>query len=394
MIVRIAFVVLISSDSFGIHVLSEDGKLLAEIRREDITTEALENALNEHQGEKIIVDNAWILEKVPKNQKTSLEVHHPVLKEWRLNRYEKLLTDVGASIDFADYIEKTRNLAFSRSRESVRKHAEGRDTLVAQAIHAIDELQKSFTLLSGRLREIYALHFPEFTNRVRNPVTMAKIILEAPKRLEMTVELLTSYGIDEEYAQYIVEYKETSLGGEFKDEDLLLIQELADSVYNLYKRKTALEDWVAQTMREVAPNLTAVAGSNVGARLIAHVGSLRDLAFLSSGKVQTLGAEKALYKALRFKGKTPKHGIIFQIPEVGTMPFWLRGKMARAFASKIVIAARLDLYGGSFLGDDLRVELKEKAKKLREQFPNPPKKVTQKPKGKPSFKKNRRRRKK
>ncbi len=384
--------VLISSDSFGIHILSEDGNLIAEIRREDADASTLTHVLEPHKNERVVVDSSWILEIIPEGYRTVIDLSQPILKEWRLNRYDKLLNDVGASIDYADYIERTRNLAFQRSRASVRKHAEGRDTLVAQAIHAIDELQKSFTLLAGRLKEIYALHFPEFTNRVRNPVTMAKIILDTPKRSDMTISKLESFGIDPEYAQYIVDHKDDSLGGEFKDNDLALIQELADSVYNLHKRKTALEEWVANTMKEVAPNLTAVAGSNVGARLIAHVGSLRDLAFLSSGKVQTLGAEKALYKALRFKGKPPKHGIIFQIPEVGTMPFWLRGKMARAFASKIVIAARLDLYGGSFLGDELRIQLKDKAKKLREQFPNPPKKAAQKPK--PQFRKKRRRKKK
>ncbi len=384
--------VLISSDSFGVHILSNDGVLLAEIRREDADALTLDDALESYKDDRVIVDCSWIMEIIPDQYKTVVDLSHPILREWRLHRYDRLLNTVGASIDFSDYMERTRDLAFKRSRESVRKHAEGRDTLVAQAIHAIDELQKSFTLLAGRLNEIYALHFPEFTNRVRNPVTMAKIILDTPKRSEMTVEKLESYGIDPEYAHYIISHKDTSLGGNFKDEDLHLIQELADSVYNLYKRKTTLEEWVSNTMREVAPNLTAVAGSNVGARLIAHVGSLRDLAFLSSGKVQTLGAEKALYKALRFKGKTPKHGIIFQIPEVGTMPFWLRGKMARAFASKIVIAARLDLYGGSFLGDGLRMQLKEKAKKLRSQFPNPPKKSMQPSRGKQHPKKKKRRR--
>ncbi len=385
---------IIASNAFGIFLLSETGDLLGQFSYGDLNKQSFLDAIKDQ--EKIIVDNTHVASSIRENVKVQVDLNNPVLKEWRLDRYSNLLEKTGVTIDHLQYIEKVKAFAVQRSRETVRKHAEGRDTLIAQAIHAIDEIQKSFVLLSGRLKEIYSLHFPELTNRVRNPATLAKLILMKPERTEITLDLLTSLGIDEEHAKYIISYKNESLGGSFKKEDLIIIQSLADSVHNLYKRKQELEDWVTNTMNEVAPNLAAVAGTNVGARLIAHVGNLRDLAFLSSGKVQTLGAEKALYKALRFNGKTPKHGIIFQIPEVGTMPFWLRGKMARAFASKIVIAARLDLYGGSFLGDQLREQLKEKSKKLREQFPNPPKPKETKgtSKSRKKFRKNRKRRKK
>ena len=342
--------------------------------------------------EKVITDSQRIVDALADHFKVDLDLGNEILKSWRLSRLSHLKNEYHLQIDETDYKQKVRDYAIALSRISVRQHAEGRDTLIAQAIHAIDELQKSFTLLGGRLYEIYALHFPELTSRIQNPATLARIILKHSNRESFSAETLSTFGISAEYVQYIVQHKDESLGANFSVSDLAIIEALAKSVYDLYQNKMQLEKWIETVMNEVAPNLTAVAGANVGARLIAHVGNLKSLAFLSSGKVQTLGAEKALYKALRFKGKTPKHGIIFQIPEVGTMPFWLRGKMARAFASKIVIAARLDVYGGSYLGPEMREKLKEKANLLRKQFPNPPKEAS-KP-NKQSSKKNRSKRRK
>jgi nucleolar protein 56 len=201
---------------------------------------------------------------------------------------------------------------------------------------------------------------------------LAKIIIDRDNRETIDSQYLAIIGLPAEQISQIINAASDSLGGELVPGDIKPIQTYAQSLLELDQQLSHLEKWIDKEMENIAPNLTAVAGANVGARLISAMGSLRQLAMKSSSKIQTIGAEKALYASLRGKGAPPKHGIIFQIPEIGNSPFWLRGKLARAYAGKIAIAARLDEFGGEFLGVEIRKELRSLEGKLREQFPSAP----------------------
>ncbi len=125
----------------------------------------------------------------------------------------------------------------------------------------------------------------------------------------------------------------------------------------------------------VAPNLSAVAGPLVGARLIGLAGSLERLSRMPSSTVQLLGAERALFLHIREGAPAPKHGVIFQHPVVHSSPPWLRGRVARALAGKISIAARGDVAGtrpDGDLGRELRERFLERAQQLRIQHPQAP----------------------
>jgi nucleolar protein 56 len=119
-------------------------------------------------------------------------------------------------------------------------------------------------------------------------------------------------------------------------------------------------------MDEAAPNLSAVIGPLLGARLISKTGSLSRLASLPASTIQILGAEKALFRALRKRGKPPKHGIIFQHPYVHTCPRKIRGKVARLLASRIAVAARVDYFSGRFIGEELKKDVENRLKALKE----------------------------
>ncbi len=104
-------------------------------------------------------------------------------------------------------------------------------------------------------------------------------------------------------------------------------------------------------MERIAPNLTELAGAKIGAKLMEKFGSLENLAKASASKIQIVGAERSLYKALARirkgkEAKIPKHGIIFTHPFIRSLPKNKRGKMARYLASKISIAAKIDLFRG------------------------------------------------
>jgi nucleolar protein 56 len=121
---------------------------------------------------------------------------------------------------------------------------------------------------------------------------------------------------------------------------------LARRIRDLDDEAAELRTHVERTAPEVAPNLSALAGPVLAARLIALAGGLKELARKPAGTVQVLGAEEALFAHLRGHAPSPKHGVIFVHEAVqGTHPEH-RGSAARALAGKLVIAARVDHYSG------------------------------------------------
>jgi nucleolar protein 58 len=108
-----------------------------------------------------------------------------------------------------------------------------------------------------------------------------------------------------------------SMGTEISEEDILNIQDLCTQVLDIYEYRTQLHDYLKNRMQAIAPNLSVMVGELVGARLIAHAGSLINLAKYPASTVQILGAEKALFRALKTKHETPKYGLIYHASLVG-----------------------------------------------------------------------------
>lgn len=102
-------------------------------------------------------------------------------------------------------------------------------------------------------------------------------------------------------------------------------------------------------------------------------GGLKELAMMPASTIQVLGAEKALFRHLRTGAKPPKHGVIFQYPAINRSPWWQRGKIARALAGKLAIAARVDYFSGEYIGEELKKELEQRIQEIKEKYPNPPK---------------------
>ena len=109
--------------------------------------------------------------------------------------------------------------------------------------------------------------------------------------------------------------------------------------------RNALEQALQQAMPERYPNLCALLGPLLTARLIAQAGGLDRLARMPAGTVQVLGAERAFFEHLRGHGPSPRHGLLFLHPQIHTASQVRRGRLARALAGKVAIAARLDAQG-------------------------------------------------
>lgn len=240
----------------------------------------------------------------------------------------------------------------------------GRDDHLSQAINAMDDLEKTANILYGRLREWYGLHFPELERLVDG---------------NKFIQLVSEFGSRER----IAELKDVeSVGFELTPEDEESISKLAQLVEETKSSTVSLQAYIEKEMKSFAPNVTEIAGPIIGARLIDLAGGLKRLARMPSGTIQLLGAEKALFRHLKTKTKPPKHGVLFQHPDIHRSPYWQRGAIARAYAGKIGIAARADYYSKRFIAGELRKDLENAIEHIRESRKEAPKASNQRAKRK------------
>jgi nucleolar protein 58 len=179
--------------------------------------------------------------------------------------------------------------------------------------------------------------------------------------------------LPEDLEATIKQAAELSMGTEISDTDMAHINSLCDQVISITEYRTQLSEYLRNRMQAIAPNLTALVGELVGARLISHAGSLMNLAKFPASTVQILGAEKALFRALKTKHDTPKYGLIYHASLIGQAPQKLKGKMARMVATKASLSIRVDALSdadtksdvaGAEIGISNRVKLESRLRAL------------------------------
>merc|ERR1712141_230925 len=158
--------------------------------------------------------------------------------------------------------------------------------------------------------------------------------------------------LPEEVEEKVKEAAEISMGTEISGEDIINIKHLCQQVVEIQEYRGQLYEYLKNRMMAIAPNLTVLVGELVGARLIAHAGSLLNLAKHPASTVQILGAEKALFRALKTKHDTPKYGLIYHASMVGQASAKTKGKISRMLSAKSSLAARYDV-----LADDVSTEM-------------------------------------
>jgi nucleolar protein 56 len=282
------------------------------------------------------------------------------------------LQKIGIDPNFISSMQKEVSEGLVRAK--IHLAFEKRDKLVIQAISVLDEIDKITNILSLRIREWYGLHFPELNDLIQDHKTYLKIVSEIGERHNFNIDNINKIIHSESKSKNICDLANKSIGAEIEDVDLEEIQKLARICLSLYSYREYLEKYIDETMKEIAPNIRELVGSNLGARLIAQAGGLEALAKKPASTIQVLGAEKALFRALRTGSKPPKHGVIFQSPYIHSAPKWQRGKIARALAAKLSIAARVDAFGGAFIGTELKKSLEERINEIKIKYPKPPKK--------------------
>merc|ERR1711933_504303 len=196
-----------------------------------------------------------------------------------------------------------------------------------------------------RLREWYGWHFPEMGKIVTDNLAYAKVVKLMGFKTKAKETDFSPVGVPDEIAGEVRAAAETSMGTEITDEDLKNINTLCERVVELTEYRASLAEYLKLRMNAIAPNLTHMVGELVGARLISQAGSLMSLAKHPSSTVQILGAEKALFRALKTKKQTPKYGLIYHASLVGQSAPSLKGKISRVLAAKLSLCCRVDALG-------------------------------------------------
>lgn len=301
----------------------------------------------------------------------SVEPASSMFKDLRA-RLPQILVEEGMFASVEEFRSYVHEFTMEHTRRRLRKEAQKRDLLAAQAIRAIDDLDKTYNLFVIRLREWYSVHFPELDDLVPSHEQYVRLVMELGHRENFTLDNLRRLGLPDNRAEKIAQAARDSIGADLSEFDIEPIRTMARMAWEMSELRKRLSEYIDTVMREVAPNITALVGSLLGARLISLAGSLEELAKLPASTIQVLGAEKALFRALRTGGRPPKHGIIFQYPDVHKSPRWQRGKIARALAAKLAIAAKVDAFTGRFIGDKLVQELRKRIEEIKKTYAKPP----------------------
>ncbi|KAI5701639.1 hypothetical protein M8J75_011610 [Diaphorina citri] len=232
-------------------------------------------------------------------------------------------------------------LAHSLSRYKLKFSPDKVDTMIVQAVSLLDDLDKELNNYMMRCREWYGWHFPELGKIITDNVAFVKTIKTIGTRDKTSASDLSE----------------------------ILPEDVEEKVLEISSYRGQLYDYLRSRMMAVAPNLTILMGELVGARLVAQAGSLLNLAKHPASTVQILGAEKALFRALKTKRDTPKYGLIYHSQLIGQSSTKNKGKMARMLAAKAALATRVDALGEDSsieLGTDHRAKLEIKLRLLEE----------------------------
>ncbi len=286
------------------------------------------------------------------------------IKNFRTNVIVKL-HEIGIEISQDELIRTYKSVSESIIKNKIRKYHSKIDLIISQVVESLESIKKTLSLFSMRLREWYAMHFPELTDDIiLDDLVFVEMIKKFGKRTNYSQDTLEiEFHLDSSVSENIVSSTYDSMGAEI---DIPIIQQFASEILSLDKFRESLEVYLDNLMQKLAPNIKAVIGSLIGAKLIAKAGNLKKLAYLPASRIQLLGAEKALYRFLRKGDKIPKHGLIFQWNQIRSSPPKLRGKIARLVAGKIGIDAKVDYFSGDFIGADLANEIQDKIMNLQE----------------------------
>jgi nucleolar protein 56 len=280
-----------------------------------------------------------------KNDFKDLEVRQPnQASDFLKENFRKVILSTGFVNDEYELNMLLNAVALARAKSKISL-IERRDKLIIQTVSALSDLEKILNAMTERLREWYGLHYPEIN--IRDHEKFAAKVAEK--------------GLRENFEEF-----DRSMGMKLREDDIKILQEYAIQLKAMYVLKENVEKYLEKTVPEEIPNLTALLGSTLAARLLALAGSLERLAKMPSSTIQLLGSEKSLFRFLKEKkkGKPPRFGLLYLHPDISSNKRELQGKIARLLSSKLMLAARADFYSKKDMSKELLEDYKKKLEEI------------------------------
>ena len=318
----------------GFYAFNENNELIAEkLFKED---EILDKLI-EIDNKEIPTEESELINELCKNYETIFVESNKRSSDYNSDKVKVKTPNPGgdflrSNFDFDFDNEIYQKMAIYK----MKKAQAGEDKHLIQAINSIDEIDESISKLIERIREWYALYFPEM-DLIKNNETYIKLIYENKTKEEIV------NAKSEAFPEDMLDIED-----DINPEDLEIMNKYAKSIYELQQTRKDIINYIDVKMESVAPNLRLLVGSSLGAKLISHAGGLKRLASYPSSTVQIMGAEKALFRHLKSGDRPPKYGLIYQHPQVRGAKWWNRGKIARLLAGRISLAARKDVFTQDF----------------------------------------------
>ncbi|VVC33639.1 NOSIC,Nop domain,NOP5, N-terminal [Cinara cedri] len=271
-------------------------------------------------------------------------------------------------------------LGHSYSRAKVKFNVNKVDNMIIHSVSLLDQLDKDLNTYSMRIREWYSYHFPELYKIVPENYLYAKVVKYIGDRKQLTeekVEGLEEIIMDSGKAAAILSAAKSSMGMDISPIDLTNVLMFTNRVISLSEYRRSLSEYLKNKMGTVAPNTAALIGEQVGARLISKAGSLTNLAKCPASTVQILGAEKALFRAMKTKTSTPKYGLIYHSTFISRAGRQFKGRASRFLSNKLSIASRIDAFSdntSNIFGQKMKEQCEDRLKYF-ETGEKPPKNI-------------------
>lgn len=248
-----------------------------------------------------------------------------------------------------EYVNELHDYVTEKTKEEIKK-ATTRDVLISKAVNTIDESNEVINKLYNRVCDWLSVFFPEAVKRLEKPEELKRTFIPLDRK-----EISRKLKMDEK-----------SMGIEFNAVDKRAVDDAVILIQTIIDGREKTKDYVEAEMKQIAPNVTEIAGGVIGAKLISAVGGLERLAKATASKIQVIGAEKAMFRHLKMGAKPPKYGVIMQHPYISEASRDSKGKLARTLAAKISICAKVDFYSkGKIIAKEIKKELEERAKRLK-----------------------------
>ncbi|MCD6590468.1 MAG: hypothetical protein J7K72_00680 [Candidatus Aenigmarchaeota archaeon] len=354
----------VATNFLGVFAFNGNGKLVDFERFEKVPETVAQKIMDLSEG-KIVHEEKKLLDRLIKSGVKKIiwdkKLEYPGIEcfyermhtgKEALRKYREISVREGIVKSDAELNKLLSNVCMYLTANKLKKMVR-KDKIIMLIVGMIDELNNSLNNLVERLRELYGLHFPELSKAVKDHKKFAELVARYGERCNVK-------GFDS--------LAKKSVGMNFGKEDIKNTQRIARQVIELYTMKDAMSSYLEDVCKKTIPNMTAVAGHMLAARLLNIAGGLEKLAKLPSSTIQLLGAEKALFRHLKGEGKAPKYGVIFGHPFVQQAPKPLKGKIARLVASKLSLAAKMDFYSKKDQGEDMRKDLEKKIEEVLKEF--------------------------